>query len=129
MFFWDSPNPDFRIQKRILRFLGGKSKNGSRIHKVHTQGGFFGSNSNPKVRDSQSERFFAKGVEKSIFDKREKRNGTRRMPYMYDILTERMLVAPYFQTLTCHVFLYVCSFCLRRFIVQVIKKTIHRLHF
>ena len=40
--------------------------------------------------------FFGKGFEKSIFDKREKRNGTRQMPYMYDILTEPMLVAPYF---------------------------------
>ena len=86
------PNP----KTDFAGFLGGKSKNGSRIHKVHTQGGFFGSNSNPNFRDSQSERFFGKGFEKSIFDKREKRNGTQQKPYMYDILTEPMLVAPYF---------------------------------
>ena len=58
-------------------FFFGKSKNGSWIHKAHSQDGFFGSNTNPDFRDSQSERFFGKGFEKSIFDKRffEKING------------------------------------------------------
>ena len=32
-FLWENPNPDFGIQKRILLFLGGKSKNESWIHK------------------------------------------------------------------------------------------------
>ena len=68
-FFSENPDPDFRIQKRILRFLG-KSKHGSWIHKIHTQGGFFGSNPNPDLWDSQTERYFGKGFEKSIFDKR-----------------------------------------------------------
>ena len=68
-FFWENSNLDFLIQKRILLF-GSKSKNGSWIHKIHTQGGFFGSNPNPDFWDSQSERFFGKGFEKSIFDKR-----------------------------------------------------------
>ena len=31
--FWENPNASFRIQKRILRFFLGKSKNGSWIHK------------------------------------------------------------------------------------------------
>ena len=87
-----NPNPDFRIQKRIFEsrngfwvFLG-KSKKGSWIHKIHTLGGFFGSNTNPDFQDSQSERFFGKGLEKSIFDKRffEKIN-----------CPEPILVAPY----------------------------------
>ena len=41
--------------------------------------------------------FFGKGFEKSIFDERffEKRNGKQQTPYMYDILTETMLWAPY----------------------------------
>ena len=58
-----NPNPDFRIQKRILSVFGHIQK---RImnHKIHTQGGFFGSNPNPDFWDSQSERFFGKGFEK-----------------------------------------------------------------
>ena len=42
---------------------------------------FFGSNPNPDFRDSQSERFFGKGFENSIVDKRflEKKNGTQQM--------------------------------------------------
>ena len=45
---------------------------------------------------SKSERFWGKGFEESIFDKRffEKINGAKQMPYMYDILSEPMLVAP-----------------------------------
>ena len=42
----------------------GISKNGSWIHKIHTQGGFFRSNPNPDFWDSQSERLFGKGFEK-----------------------------------------------------------------
>ena len=85
-FFW-------KIQIRISESKGGfgvflgKSKNGSRIHKIHTQGGFFGSNPNPDFWDSQSERIFGKGFEKSIFDKRffeKKKRGMQQMPYMYD---------------------------------------------
>ena len=49
--FGENPNLDFEIQKRILRFLG-KSKNGSWIYKIHTQGVFFGSNPNPDFLDS-----------------------------------------------------------------------------
>ena len=64
---------------------------------MHTQGGFFGSDPNPDFWDSQTERFIGKGFEKSIFEKWffEKRNGTQQTPYMYDILTEPMLVPPY----------------------------------
>ena len=53
VFLWKS---NFRIQKRILVFFLGKSKNGSWIHKIHPQGGFYGSNPNPDFWDSQSER-------------------------------------------------------------------------
>ena len=42
---------------------------------------------------------FGKGFEKSIFDKRlfeeKKMVRSRSMPYMYDIVTEPMLVAPH----------------------------------
>ena len=40
----------------------GISRNGSWIHKIHTQGGFFGSNPNPDFWDSQSERFFGERI-------------------------------------------------------------------
>ena len=72
------------------------SKNGSWIHKIHTQGGFVGSNPSPDFSDSQSERFFfwegggggvvGKDLKKvfltSGFSKKKK--GTQQMPYMYD---------------------------------------------
>ena len=45
------PNP-----KTDFGFFLGKSKNGSWIHKIHPQGGFYGSNPNPDFWDSQSER-------------------------------------------------------------------------
>ena len=46
-------------------------------HKIHTLGGFFGSNSNPDFWDSQSERFYGKGFEKIIFDKQFSEQKTR----------------------------------------------------
>ena len=58
------PNPN----TEFVGFLG-KSKNGSWIHKIHTLGGFVGSNPNPDFWDSQSERFLGKGFENSIFVK------------------------------------------------------------
>ena len=73
-----------------IQIRNSESKNGSWLHKIHTQGGFFGSNPNPDFWDSQSERFFGKGFEKSIFDKRffKKKNCTHQKPYMCDILTK-----------------------------------------
>jgi len=59
------PNP-----KTDFCVFCGKSKNGSWIHKIHIQGGFFESNPNPDFWDSQSQRSFGKGFEKSIFDTR-----------------------------------------------------------
>ena len=49
-----------RISESKIWFciFGGKSKNGSWIHKIHTLEGFFGSNPNQEVWDSQSGRFF-----------------------------------------------------------------------
>ena len=58
-----NPNTDF------AGFLG-KSKNESWIHKIHTLGGFFGSNPNPDFWDWQSERFGGKRFENSFFVKR-----------------------------------------------------------
>ena len=149
-----------KIQMRV-----SESKNGFTVffganpktdhESIKTQGGLFGSNTYPDFWDSQSERFFGKGFEKSIFDKRffKKKNCTHQKPYMYDILTKPMLVEPHYfwaisdisfhaclssiqiigklflnPYLSC--FWYVCNVCLRRFIFQVIKKkTIHRLQF
>ena len=63
-------------------FLLGKSKSAFpnpkrdcalffvQLQKIHVLGGLFGSYPNPEFRDSQSERFFGKGFEKSIFDNR-----------------------------------------------------------
>ena len=63
-------------KNRFWVFLG-MFKNGSWIHKIHSRGGFVGSNPNPDFWDSKSECFFGKGFEKSIFDKRffAKKNG------------------------------------------------------
>ena len=88
-FFWANPKTDHESIKSTLRVdswdqiqiriseskngfcvFWGKSKNGSWIHKIHTQGGFLGSNPNPDFWDSQSDRFSRKWFEKSTFDKR-----------------------------------------------------------
>ena len=60
-FFWGGGGEEGGVQ-------GGKSKNGSRIHKIHTQGGFCGSNPDLDFCDTQSKRFFGKGFQRSIFD-------------------------------------------------------------
>ena len=52
-FFCENPISE---SKNGFWFFLGKSKNGSWIHKIHPQGGFFGSNPNPDFWDSQSER-------------------------------------------------------------------------
>ena len=108
----------------------GISKNGSWIHKIHTQGGFFGSNPNPDFWDSQSERFFGKGFEKYFWQAvfRKKMVWTyvggvllslsHIIPCLSSIqIIGRLFLNPY---LSC--FLYVCRVCLRRFIFQVKKK-------
>ena len=70
------PNPN----TEFVGFLG-KSKNGSWIHKIHTLGGFFGSNPNPDFWDSQSERFLGKGFENSILSSGfPNKNGTQQIP-------------------------------------------------
>ena len=87
-FFFGKSKSGFPNPKADLAFSLDKSKNGSGIHKIHTQGGFFELNPNPDFWDSQSERIFGKGFEKSIFDKRffekKKKKGMQQMPYMYD---------------------------------------------
>ena len=65
-----------KIQIRISESKANPEK-GSWIHKIHALGGFFGSNSNPDFWDSQSERFYGKGFEKSIFDKQFSEQKTR----------------------------------------------------
>ena len=65
-FFGGKSKSGFPNPKTDFEFFLGKFKNGSWIHKIHTQGGFFGSNPNPDFLKS----FLGKGLEKSIFDKR-----------------------------------------------------------
>ena len=62
-----------RISESKIGFciVGGKSKNGSWIHKIHTLEGFFGSNPNQEVWDSQSGRFFSN------------KNGTQQLSSIY----------------------------------------------
>ena len=91
-----------KIQMRVSEskngFCGFFLANPKTDHEsIKTQGGFFGSNTYPNFWDSQSERFFGKGFEKSIFDKRffKIKNCAHQKPYMYDILTKPMLVGPY----------------------------------
>ena len=67
--FWGKIQIRISESKNGICVFLGKSINGSWIHKIHTQGGFFGSNRNPDFWDSQSERFFGRGFEKSTFDK------------------------------------------------------------
>ena len=59
----------------------GKSKSGSWIHKIHPQGGFFGSNPNPDFWDSQCELFLGKVFKKvfltSGFTKKKKKRMVR----------------------------------------------------
>ena len=86
------PNP----KKRFYVFLG-KSKNWSRIHKIHAIGEFFGSNPIRTFQIHHLTIFFWKGFEKNIFASgfSNKKNGTQQMPYMYVIKTGPMLVAPF----------------------------------
>ena len=105
------------------------SKNESWILKIYTLGGVFGSNPNPDFWDSQSEHFFGKGFEKSIFDKRFSEHKCLTcwwrptlshclhiIPCFSSIYFRRLFFNPY---LSC--FLYVCSVCLRRLIFQVLR--------
>ena len=109
----------------------GISKNESWIHKIHTQGGFFGSNPNPDFWDSQSERFLVKDLKKyfwqAVFQKKKMvwtYVGGAVLSLSHIILClsaiqiiGRLFLNPYFSCL-----LYVCRVCLRRFIFQVKKK-------
>ena len=109
----------FRISKSKNRFrvFLGKSTNGSWIHKIHTLGGFFRSNPNPNFWDVTIWAFFGKGFEKKYLEKRF----SEQRWYLSSIYIRRLSV-DCFWTPTCHVFLYLRSVCLRRFIFQVIKK-------
>ena len=65
-YFWKFQIPISESKNGFWVFLG-KSKNGSWIHKIHSQGGFFGSNTNPDFRDSRSECFFWESIWKKYF--------------------------------------------------------------
>ena len=120
------PNP-----KTDFEFCLGKSKNGSWIHKIHTQVGFFGSNPNPDFWDSQSERFSGKGFEKSIFNRRF---FAKKMVWTYfggvllslshiiPCLSSIQIIGRLFLNPFLSCFLYVSRVCLRRFIFQVKSK-------
>ena len=127
----ENPNPDFRIQKRILRFWGANPKTAHesiksrlradssdqiqiRIFEVHNLSVFLGQD-------------LKKVFLTSVSSKKEMvRDGSRKcMTLQLNLCWWRLIFkSPYLSF-----FLYVCSPCLRRFIFQVIKKTIHRLHF
>ena len=99
-FLGENPNPDFRIQKWILCFLGQIQKTDHEsikstlwvdssdqiqiwIFEIHNLSVFWGGEGG------------GGRIWKSIFDKRFSPSpGTPQMPYMYDILTEPMLMAP-----------------------------------
>ena len=71
-FFLENPNRDFGIQKRILRFFGANPKTD---HKSIQSTFRVYSSEQIQIQiqnfwDSQSKRFFGKGFEKGIFDKR-----------------------------------------------------------
>ena len=126
-FCGENPNPNFRIQKRILRFWGANPKTDHesiksrlraeiqiRIFKIHNLSVFLGQDLK-KV-------FLTSG-----FSKKEMVRDRSRtcMTFQVNLCWWRLIFkSPY---LSC--FLFVCSVCLRRFIFQVIKKTIHRLQF
>ena len=87
-FFGENPNPNFRIQKRILRFWGANPKTDHESIKStlwvdsldQIQSG---------VWDLQSERFLAKDLKKVFLTIGfPNKNGTQPVPYIHDILTE-----------------------------------------
>ena len=62
-YFWKFQIQISESKNGFWVFLG-KSKNGSWIHKIHSQGGFFGSNTNPDFRDSDLSVFLGKDLKK-----------------------------------------------------------------
>ena len=137
--FLENPNPDSRIQIRICESKNGfwvfldKSKNGSWIQKIHSQGGFFGSNPIPDFRDSKSERFFGKGFEKNIFDKRffEK---IMVWTYVGGVLLSLSHIIPCLlsiQIIGPLLLMFFCTYVVSAYagFFSKLKKTIHRLQF
>ena len=69
-FLGDNPNPDFRIQKRILRFLGANRR---RNHKSIKSTLWVDSSDQIQIRILEINNlsiFWGKGFIKSVFDKR-----------------------------------------------------------
>ena len=120
----ENPNPDFRIQKRILRFWGANPKTDHesiksrlradssdqtqiRIFEIHNLSVFLGLD--------LKEVFLTSG-----FSKKEMVRDRSRtcMTFQLNLCWWRLI----FKSAYLSCFLYVCSVCLRRFIFQVIWK-------
>ena len=76
----------------FIRLKDSRSKNGSWIQSIQTQGGSFGSNLNPDFSDSWSKRFLGKGFEKSVFGKRFPCDITLRANSSEKVSASRMLL-------------------------------------
>ena len=76
----------------FIRLKDSRSKNGSWIQSIQTQGGSFGSNLNPDFSDSRSKRFLGKGFAKSVFGKRFPCDITLRANSSEKVSASRMLL-------------------------------------
>jgi len=76
----------------FIRLKDSRSKNGSWIQSIQTQGGSFGSNLNPDFSDSWSKRFLGKGFAKSVFGKRFPCDITLRANSSENVSASRMLL-------------------------------------
>ena len=117
--FWAYPKPDHEFIKSTLR-VDSSNQIQIRILEIHNLSVFLGKD----LKSIFDKRFFAKkmvgtyvgGVLLSL---------SHIIPCLSSIqIIGRLFLNPY---LSC--FLYVCRVCLRRFIFQVEKKTIHRFQF
>ena len=95
--FWGEIQIRISESKNGFCVFWGKSKYGSWINKIQTQGGFFGSNPNPEFWDSQSERFFFGGGGEELKTVFLTSGFQKKKWYATDALhvSEPMLVAPY----------------------------------
>ena len=76
----------------FIRLKDSRSKNGSWIQSIQTQGGSFGSNLNPDFSDSWSKRFLGKEFAKSVFGKRFRCDITLRANSSENVSVSRMLL-------------------------------------
>ena len=93
-FFWENPNPYFRIQKRILRVFWQIQKQIMNPYNPHS-----GVDSSDQIQIRIFEIhnlnvFWGKDLKKVFLTSGFlNKNGTQQVPYMYDILTEPIYIA------------------------------------